>query len=106
MEGTGLFFRASGAVKLIDQSEGRATYGFLASPALDELTSGPLFEGVPDDCLVVAYRLRAKGRLTNTQSIYASKLTLVGRYNRQQLAEEVNRIGIEALNDAQVCPSA
>jgi hypothetical protein len=106
VEGTGLFFRMSGAVKLIDRSNGLAIYGFLASPALDELKSGELFEGIPDDCLVVAYRLKAEGQLTNEQSILASKLTLVGQYNRQKLDEEVRRIGIEALNDDKVCPSA
>ena len=106
VEGTGLFYRNSGAVQLIDQSDGRATYGFLVSPALDELKSKPLFEGIPDDCLVVAYRLKAEGQLTKGQSILASKLTLVGRYNRQQLDEEVSQIGIEALNDDKVCPSA
>ena len=104
-EGPALFFQ-DGAVRLIDLSDGRATYGFLGSPALENVKSKGIFNGVPPDCLVVVYRLKAEGQLTDDNSIHATKLTLVGRYSRQQLDEELNRIGIEALHDPQVCPSA
>lgn len=104
-EGPALFFR-SGAVRLIDLSHGRATYGFLGSPALEDLKSKGIFNGVPRDCLVVVYRLRAEGQLIGENSIHATKMTLVGRYSRPQLDDELNRIRIEALHDPQVCPSA
>jgi len=113
IDGTGLVFR-NGGVQIIDAAN-RGTYGLMSSPALTRATSGDLFTGKSPDCLVLVFDAKARGRIFRAANlevipptgtlVEADQLSL-SKLTNSEAARRIELIGIQALNDPQVCASA